>query len=147
MLTPFYPVLEHYHDQMSKMGGVLRLQWPRYMQICLRGSGKMSSSLCRKTSECSSYSGKMNEVILDVESVLSQTFNGGVEVSSCTCQRRRGPVALWRLTCARFPVNFMPYLKTLHVLCLPCQTSSLPLIRRNRKSLTAAQISCNIFVK
>lgn len=41
----------------------------------------------------------------------------------------------------RRPVNFMLYLGTLHILCLPCQTSFLPLIRRNGKYLTAAQIS------
>lgn len=40
----------------------------------------------------------------------------------------------------RHPVNFMLYLGTLHILCLPCQTSFLPLIRRNGKYLTAAQI-------
>lgn len=40
----------------------------------------------------------------------------------------------------RRPVNFMLYLGTLHILCLPYQTSFLPLIRRNRKYLTAAQI-------
>lgn len=39
------------------------------------------------------------------------------------------------------PGNFMPYLRTLHVLCLPCQTPFPPLIRRNGKYLTAAQIS------
>lgn len=41
----------------------------------------------------------------------------------------------------RRPVNFMLYLGTLHILCLPCQTSFLPLIRRNRKYVAGAQIS------
>lgn len=41
----------------------------------------------------------------------------------------------------RRPVNFMLYLGTLHILCLPCQTSFLPLIRRNGKYVAGAQIS------
>lgn len=41
----------------------------------------------------------------------------------------------------RHPFNFMLYLRTLHILCLLCQTSFLQLIRQNGKYLTAAQIS------
>lgn len=41
----------------------------------------------------------------------------------------------------RRPVNFMLYLETLHILCLLCRTSFLPLIRWNGKYGTAAQIS------
>lgn len=41
----------------------------------------------------------------------------------------------------RRPVNFMLYLGTLHILCLLCRTSFLPLIRWNGKYGTAAQIS------
>lgn len=41
----------------------------------------------------------------------------------------------------RRPVNFMLYLETLHILCLLCRTSFLPLIRWNGKYLTAAPTS------
>lgn len=41
----------------------------------------------------------------------------------------------------RRPVNFMLYLETLHILCLPSQTSFLPPIQWNGKDPTAAQIS------
>lgn len=54
------------------------------------------------------------------------------------CRRARGSAAPHL---DRRPVNFMLYLRTLHILCLPCQASFLPLIRRNEKYLTAAQIS------
>ena len=54
------------------------------------------------------------------------------------CRRARGSAAPHL---DRRPVNFMLYLGTLHILCLPCQASFLPLIRRNEKYLTAAQIS------
>lgn len=54
------------------------------------------------------------------------------------CMRACGSV-LPRLD--RHPTNFMLYLKTLHILCLLCQTSFLHLIRQNGKNLTAAQIS------
>lgn len=63
---------------------------------------------------------------------------GGEQLYLTAARRASGSVVLHL---DRHPVNFMLYLGTLHILCVPCQTSFLPLIRRNEKYLTAAQIS------
>lgn len=64
--------------------------------------------------------------------------SGGEQLDLLACMRAAGSVALHL---DGRPVNFMLYLGTLLLLCLPCQTSFFPLIRRNGKYRTAAQIS------
>lgn len=64
--------------------------------------------------------------------------------ASCFNGRRVRPVAEREqlyLRLHRRPGNFMLYLRTFHVLCLPCQTSFQPLIRWNGKRMTAALMS------
>lgn len=119
------------------------------MQIHLWRSGKISSALCRQILKCGSYNGKWMKSFSALK-VLTQSaghFNGSPNgrravwrwAAVPVCSNRAAGSAMPHLN--RRPVNFMLYLGTLHILCLPCQTSFLPLIRRNRKYLTAAQIS------
>lgn len=64
--------------------------------------------------------------------------------ASCFNGRRVRPVAEREqlyLRLHRRPGNFMLYLRTFHVFCLPCQTSFQPLIRWNGKRMTAALMS------
>lgn len=134
---------------MSKMGGSSSSSAAQCMQIHLWRSGKISSSLCRQILKCGFYNGKWMKSFSALK-VLTQSaghFNGSPNgrravwrwAAVPVCCKRAGGSTVPHLD--RHPVNFMLYLGTLHILCLPCQTSFLPLIRRNRKYLTAARIS------
>lgn len=119
------------------------------MQIHLQRSGKISSALCRKILKCGFYNGKWMKSFSALK-VLTQNaghFNGSPNGRREVWRWAAVPVCC-KMACGsavphldRHPFNFMLYLRTLHILCLLCQTSFLPLIRRNGKYLTAAQIS------
>lgn len=64
--------------------------------------------------------------------------SAGEQLELCAAPGAAGSVAL---LLDRHPVNFMLYLGALLLLCLPYQTSFFPLMGRNGKYLTAAQIS------
>lgn len=74
---------------------------------------------------------------------MGGVLSGGEQLSLSDARAGASPVP----HLARRPVNFMLYLGTLHILCLPCQTSFLPLIRRNGKYVAARSDLGNISVK
>ncbi len=130
---------------MVKMGEVLRLPWHNVCKFLCGEAEKVSRALCRQILKHGSYNGKWMKSFSALK-MLTQSaghLNGRravwrwAAVPVCR-ERARGSVAPHL---DRRPVNFMLYLGTLHILCLPCQTSFLPLIRRNGKYLTGAQIS------
>lgn len=113
------------------------------MQIHLWRSGKISTALCRQILKCDSYNGKWMKSFSALKVLTQSTghFNGSPNGRRAVWRWAALPVC-WKVPhLGRQPVNFMLYLGTLHILCLPCQASFLPLIRRNGKYLTVAQIS------
>lgn len=113
------------------------------MQIHVWRSRKTGAAFCWQILKSESYNGKWMKSFSALKVLTQSTghFNGSPNGMCAVWRWAALPVCWKEPHLGRHPVNFMLYLGTLHILCLPCQTSFLPLIRRNGKYLTAAQIS------
>lgn len=126
-----------------KMWEIFSFFTAQCMQILLWRSKITTSGLCLHILKLGFYNGKWIKSFSALK-VLTQSTGytlmdpKGRWAAYLSAVRAGGSVAPHF---DRRPVNFMLYLGTLHILCLPCQTSFLPLIGWNEKYLTAAQIS------